>query len=146
MHDHVSRSFKVHCCTHQIRDHPDMFPLHDVLEPANLTRRLLALRRNDLRNWFSMDGSSEDREFFGGAGRDRTDDLKLAKLPLSQLSYGPTKMVGLGGLEPPTSRLSSARSNQLSYKPKLSRAAHDKASRAFSRERQPCSARSGTRP
>ena len=26
-------------------------------------------------------------------------------------------MVGLGGLEPPTSRLSSVRSNQLSYKP-----------------------------
>ena len=25
----------------------------------------------------------------GGAGRDRTDDLKLAKLPLSQLSYSP---------------------------------------------------------
>src|SRR5690349_1225306 len=46
----------------------------------------------------------------GGAGRDRTDDLKLAKLPLSQLSYGPISvarglmgMVGLGGLEPPTS-------------------------------------------
>ena len=28
-------------------------------------------------------------KIFGGAGRDRTDDLKLAKLPLSQLSYGP---------------------------------------------------------
>ena len=27
----------------------------------------------------------------GGAGRDRTDDLKLAKLPLSQLSYSPLK-------------------------------------------------------
>ena len=27
----------------------------------------------------------------GGAGRDRTDDLKLAKLALSQLSYGPDK-------------------------------------------------------
>ena len=27
------------------------------------------------------------------------------------------KVVGQGGLEPPTSRLSSARSNQLSYKP-----------------------------
>ena len=27
----------------------------------------------------------------GGADRDRTDDLKLAKLPLSQLSYGPDK-------------------------------------------------------
>ena len=65
----------------------------------------------------------------------------LAKHALSQLSYGPAgerntengeqkntirlpfsvfrspTMVGLGGLEPPTSRLSSARSNQLSYKP-----------------------------
>jgi hypothetical protein len=27
----------------------------------------------------------------GGAGRDRTDDLKLAKLALSQLSYGPDR-------------------------------------------------------
>ena len=57
----------------------------------------------------------------------------LAKHALSQLSYGPVpedecfkpderrirsiKMVGLGRLELPTSRLSSARSNQLSYKP-----------------------------
>jgi hypothetical protein len=65
----------------------------------------------------------------------------LAKHALSQLSYGPSlfarrapdtpcrtprstkrctkraAMVGLGGLEPPTSRLSSARSDQLSYKP-----------------------------
>ena len=29
------------------------------------------------------------KELFGGADRDRTDDLKLAKLALSQLSYGP---------------------------------------------------------
>jgi hypothetical protein len=36
-------------------------------------------------------------------------------------------MVGLGGLEPPTSRLSSARSNQLSYKPELSMLASSQA-------------------
>ena len=79
----------------------------------------------------------------GGARRDRTDDLLLAKQALSQLSYGPLreqasvfsnhklgrqpdyrqlitdflKLVGLGRFELPTSRLSSARSNQLSYKP-----------------------------
>ena len=66
------------------------------------------------------------RPGLGGARRDRTDDLMLAKHALSQLSYGPVSrpagaqrpvVVGLGGLEPPTSRLSSARSNQLSYKP-----------------------------
>jgi hypothetical protein len=72
----------------------------------------------------------------GGAGRDRTDDLKLAKLPLSQLSYGPFgddpppvgrvcaadgKVVGPGRLELPTSRLSGVRSNHLSYGPSGSR-------------------------
>ena len=34
--------------------------------------------------------------------------------------WSPVTVVGLGGLEPPTSRLSSARSNQLSYKPEQS--------------------------
>ena len=93
----------------------------------------------------------------GGARRDRTDDLLLAKQALSQLSYGPAlrqpssravraglpsrssrqparlrplgsgvaatlafrerRLVGLGRFELPTSRLSSARSNQLSYRP-----------------------------
>ena len=61
----------------------------------------------------------------GGARRDRTDDLLLAKQALSQLSYGPVGrkrgrcliMVGLGRLELPTSRLSGVRSNHLSYRP-----------------------------
>ena len=59
----------------------------------------------------------------GGAGRDRTDDLKLAKLPLSQLSYSPVLaiMVGLGRFELPTSPLSGVRSNQLSYRPDIIR-------------------------
>ncbi len=62
----------------------------------------------------------------GGARRDRTDDLKLAKLALSQLSYGPfwtplvlveETLVGPGRFELPTPRLSSVCSNQLSYGP-----------------------------
>ena len=106
----------------------------------------------------------------GGARRDRTDDLMLAKHALSQLSYGPVledemhcralscwpppalqrsslrsrracraeaaeqrRLVGLGRLELPTSRLSSARSNQLSYKPlTLSREGLGKPDRARS--------------
>ena len=55
----------------------------------------------------------------GGASRDRTDDPLLAKQVLSQLSYGPVmQVVGLGGLEPPTSPLSGVRSNHLSYRPR----------------------------
>ena len=85
-------------------------------------------------------------ENFGGADRDRTDDLRLAKPALSQLSYSPSVprasqpllvgapfpgstlpanapmlriglLVGLGRFELPTSRLSGGRSNQLSYRP-----------------------------
>ena len=72
---------------------------------------------------------------YGGARRDRTDDLMLAKHPLYQLSYGPLslahvgnpsgsrrhgysrEMVGPGRLELPTLRLSGVRSNHLSYRP-----------------------------
>ena len=58
----------------------------------------------------------------GGGGRNRTDDPLLAKQVLCQLSYAPVggarwwaPLVGQGGLEPPTPRLSSVCSNQLSY-------------------------------
>ena len=76
----------------------------------------------------------------GGDNRDRTDDPLLAKQVLSQLSYAPKldltchnritrsppaglkhhrsrkiALVGQGGFEPPTPRLSSVCSNQLSY-------------------------------
>ena len=57
----------------------------------------------------------------GGPDRDRTDDIQLAKLALSQLSYGPSAsvfdLVGLIRFELMTPRLSSACSNQLSYRP-----------------------------
>lgn len=51
----------------------------------------------------------------GGGERDRTDDPLRARQVLSQLSYAPKLMVGQGGLEPPTSRLSVVCSSQLSY-------------------------------
>jgi hypothetical protein len=64
------------------------------------------------------------RETFCGADRDRTDDLRLAKPALSQLSYSPfwrcgapENRVGQGRVELPTSRLSGVRSNHLSYWP-----------------------------
>ena len=60
----------------------------------------------------------------GGADRDRTDDLMLAKHALSQLSYGPKvcepgsdQVVGPERVERSTSRLSGVRSNHLSYEP-----------------------------
>ena len=63
----------------------------------------------------------------GGADRDRTGDLMLAKHALSQLSYSPViwvvaEVVGLGRVELPTSPLSGVRSNQLSYRPVLAAA------------------------
>ena len=51
--------------------------IHDVIEPP------APLEGDDEL----VSPTSPERS--GGAGRDRTDDLKLAKLPLSQLSYGP---------------------------------------------------------
>ena len=61
-------------------------------------------------------------DLVGGDKRDRTAGLLLARQALSQLSYTPViesrfLVVGPSGLEPPTSRLSVVRSNQLSYGP-----------------------------
>ena len=85
----------------------------------NLHRVIRDRRDTNSSSWTGRSIAAPTR--IGGARRDRTDDLLLAKQALSQLSYGPgcrsAKVVGLGRLELPTSRLSSARSNQLSYKP-----------------------------
>ena len=138
----------------------DQSPLYDVRNPARASCEGCDVRSDVSRTIFERHGqpvfwSARLRSFelrrgslrydrlaepklaqpakAGGARRDRTDDLMLAKHALSQLSYGPVpedecftlderrlrsiKVVGLGRLELPTSRLSSARSNQLSYKP-----------------------------
>ena len=114
-------------------------PLYDVRKHASASVRT-TLANKMLRGLLLHATWSSSRPTIkpsGGARRDRTDDLMLAKHALSQLSYGPVtrrrmlnacarstagaarfvKVVGLGRLELPTSRLSSARSNQLSYKP-----------------------------
>jgi hypothetical protein len=87
--------------------------IHDVIEPP---ARLM--RDGELVS------PTSPIQRIGGARRDRTDDLKLAKLPLSQLSYGPDQfpisveaVVGPDRFELSTPRLSSVCSNQLSYGP-----------------------------
>jgi hypothetical protein len=53
-------------------------------------------------------------------GRRTSDDRFVGDkffCPLSSVVRPPKRLVGRGGFEPPTSRLSSARSNQLSYQP-----------------------------
>ena len=79
------------------------------LEPP--TSRLSGVRSNQLsyKPILKSYDSSGDEEI-------RTLDPLLARQVLSQLSYAPILM-GLSGLEPPTSRLSGVRSNRLSYKP-----------------------------
>ncbi len=121
---------------------PERSPLHDVRQHAHGERPVDGTFRKT-RIYFRMSRTAHSRtDIFrsladgiaaGGARRDRTDDLLLAKQALSQLSYGPApvepppgfggqlqrerRLVGLGRFELPTSRLSSARSNQLSYRP-----------------------------
>ncbi len=81
---------------------------------------------SNLKRFMQLLFSSITLTQIGGDDRDRTGDPLLAKQVLSQLSYIPPpnisvsphlKMVGLTGVEPVTSPLSGARSNQLSYRP-----------------------------
>jgi hypothetical protein len=94
--------------------------------PVGRHRREILVLRKTARSLGCCVGHRLPSHRNGGAGRDRTDDLLLAKQALSQLSYGPKshpnhagpgRMVGPGRFELPTSRLSGVRSNQLSYGP-----------------------------
>ena len=51
-------------------------------------------RKNNFPHSFEDSARQNWHRQIGGAGRDRTDDLKLAKLALSQLSYGPNAKIG----------------------------------------------------
>ena len=68
------------------------------------------LRHVDLKSIHRRDVATQSvAEQNGGADRDRTDDLKLAKLALSQLSYGPigaTRALRIGSMSSaPQSRM-----------------------------------------
>ena len=97
-------------------EHPQLGCIHFLFTISNKTQRPEPSLTACAVSRFLLDNQA-----VGGGRRDRTDDLMLAKHALSQLSYAPStnqnKLVGLGRLELPTSRLSGVRSNQLSYRP-----------------------------
>src|ERR1700739_57913 len=88
-------------------------PLFAPVRPRAVEPILLLKGRSPRRGNPPLSSLEEN----GGADRDRSGDPLLAKQVLSQLSYSPVRMVGLGRVELPTSPLSGVRSNQLSYRP-----------------------------
>jgi hypothetical protein len=97
-------------------------PLHDVRKPATSILRCdvrnSCFRTSQISRWWSQTGSNR-RPPACKAGALPTElwPRSAERLPVSS-SGASREVVGLGRLELPTSRLSSARSNQLSYKPK----------------------------
>ena len=71
----------------------DQSPLYDVKNHARVSRRTQHAKRcfadDFLGSSASLRESTSAIKPSGGARRDRTDDLMLAKHALSQLSYGP---------------------------------------------------------
>ena len=71
-----------------------------------------------IKEWWSQTGSNRRPEACKATALPTELWPRLNPTSRSPDPYGPTSiMVGLGRFELPTSRLSSARSNQLSYKP-----------------------------
>ncbi len=87
---------------------PNKSSLHDVIQNR---RKALRSPQTFVSKWMKGQWWSQT-----GSNR-RPPACKAGALPAELWPLIPLRMVGLGGLEPPTSRLSSARSNQLSYKP-----------------------------
>ena len=83
----MSKNFEDEC-THEAR-----WGLNCCTCPICFSRRLLSQIRSRKRHQLRLHplgfGTNSPRTKAGGANRDRTGDLKLAKLALSQLSYGP---------------------------------------------------------
>jgi hypothetical protein len=83
------------------KDHLCLPNVPDLTKPIGIGFACCRMSSSRIHSLFTMTNSSanvvsnddETKDFpgSGGARRDRTDDLKLAKLPLSQLSYGPER-------------------------------------------------------
>ena len=70
-----------HYITIDARSDPSLFTMSDITHPQETSR--LPVDAKDVL-------ADEQKTPPGGARRDRTDDLLLAKQALSQLSYGPS--------------------------------------------------------
>jgi hypothetical protein len=77
---------------HDVRHHPGIAPRR-TLRPCRATQQVTGcldpLARAGKRKCANDSGAESTASEAGGARRDRTDDLMLAKHALSQLSYGP---------------------------------------------------------
>ena len=72
-------------------------PLHDVNDDRQAAMAAREIRLlQELRLGRATRGSAKSGKTVGGARRDRTDDLLLAKQALSQLSYGPARYQRVG--------------------------------------------------
>ena len=123
----TSRLLAAHVC-------PERSPLHDVRQhahgerPVDGTFRKTRIKISDKPVGSFSDGyflqvSRRDRRWWSQTGSNRRPPackagaLPTELWPRSAVPQQRREMVGLGRFELPTSRLSSARSNQLSYKP-----------------------------
>ena len=109
-------------------------PIHDVKEPNGKRISKDRLQRVSLcsdgsfhlSNWWSQTGSNRRPLACKASALPAELWPLIQSAPATSASRSPmagaaVKMVGLGRFELPTSRLSSARSNQLSYRPEASR-------------------------
>src|SRR5579871_5194766 len=72
---------------HDVRQHARASALQPTTRANSFSRTSISQRRSSTRRWLA--NRSAESAKVGGARRDRTDDLLLAKQALSQLSYGP---------------------------------------------------------
>ena len=95
----------------------DVFPLHDV---RHWSFAVTAKRTPDLAGQAKLlkdeTGAGDPHVWWSQTGSNRRPHACKARALPTEL-WPRAEVVGLGRLELPTSRLSSARSNQLSYKP-----------------------------